>query len=396
VPSPRTVVIAGAGIGGLTASLALARSGFRVVVLERAERLEETGAGIQLSPNASRILISLGLRECLLPCVVAPDELKVADAPTGRVVARAPLGPAVASRYGAPYWSIHRGDLQAALLGAVEAEPHISLRLGVRVDDFAADGDGVAVTGHDGLRSVEQRGIALIGADGIWSQIRKRLGHGETPRFTGHTAWRALVPAEGLPPELRLPAINLWFGGGAHLVHYPVSGGRLVNVVAIVPDDWRETGWSAPGERSEILACLSGPAWRGRPRAVLEAAQSWLKWALCDAAPLPSWSAGAATLLGDAAHPMMPYLAQGAAMAIEDAAMLAECMGREPDDPASALKRYEQSRLARTARTQRAAQRNGRIYHLGPVGGFARTMALTFLGARLLQRYDWLYRWTPT
>jgi salicylate hydroxylase len=395
--SSRTVVIAGAGIGGLTAALAIARHGYRVVLLEQAERLEETGAGIQLSPNASRVLIALGLRERLAACACAPQELTVANARTGRVLVRAPLGAAAEQRYGAPYWIVHRGDLQAALLAAVEADPDIALRLGTRVDDFATHGNGVTVAAHARDGTVEERGIALVGADGLWSRLRGRLGHGEAPRFAGHTAWRALVPAQAVVCELSIPTVNLWFGRGGHVVYYPVKGGRLINVVAIMRDDWHEPGWSAAGDRAELLARFRPRAWRGPPREIVGAADRWLKWALFDAAPLSHWGRGPVTLLGDAAHPILPYLAQGAAMAIEDAAELAHCMGHaRHDDPAAAMRLYEQRRLARTARAQRAARRNGTVYQMGAVAGLVRTLALAAMGGeRLISRYDWLYGWAP-
>jgi len=402
--SARTVVIAGAGIGGLTAALTVARQGFRVVLLEQAERLEETGAGIQLSPNASRVLLGLGLRERLAPHVAAPQELIVANARTGRVLAHAPLGATAEQRHGAPYWIIHRGDLQSALLAAVQENPNIVLRLGTRVDDFATHGDGITVAAHSRHETVEEHAGALIGADGLWSRLRGRLGHGETLRFAGHTAWRALVPAQAVVRELSIPTVNLWFGGGGHVVHYPVKGGRLINVVAIMRDDWREPGWSAPGDRAEILERFCPPAWSGPPREILCAADRWLKWALFDAPPLSHWGHGPVTLLGDAAHPILPYLAQGAAMAIEDAAELGQCIegmgqasGQAGSDLAGALRRYEQRRLARTARTQREAHRNGALYHMSGVTGFMRTLAVAAMGGeRLISRYDWLYGWTPT
>ena len=395
--SSRTVVIAGAGIGGLAAALTVARRGYRVVVLEQAERLEETGAGIQLSPNASRVLIGLGLRERLEPHVTAPEELTVANARSGRVLARAPLGAAAEQRYGAPYWIIHRGDLQSALLEAVAANPDIVLRLGTRVDDFAAHSNGITVAAHSQRETVEERGVALIGADGLWSRLRGRLGHDAAPRFAGHTAWRALVPADAVVCELSIPTVNLWFGRGGHVVYYPVKGGRLINVVAIMRDDWHEPGWSAGGDRDEILSRFRARAWRGPPREILCAADRWLKWALFDAAPLSHWGRGPATLLGDAAHPILPYLAQGAAMAIEDAAELGQCLGYGSDDPSAALRLYEQRRLARTAKTQRAAHRGGAIYHMSGLAGFMRSLALGAMGGeRLISRYDWLYGWTPT
>jgi salicylate hydroxylase len=396
VASSRTVMIAGAGIGGLTAALAIAQRGFGVAVFDQAQRLEEVGAGIQLSPNASRILIALGLGEQLRRYVVAPEELRVMKARTARVLARAPLGAVAEKRYGAPYWVIHRGDLQAVLIEAVRAHPDIVLHLGTRVEDFAMQENGVTISARSSQHRFEDHGAALIAADGLWSSLRRRLGHRRQPRFARRTAWRALAPAAALEPELRAPAVNLWFGTRAHLVHYPVRGGSLLNVVAIIRDSWREPGWSAPGERTDILARYSAPMWSASPRAILAAPQQWQKWALYDRAPLARWGKGAVTLLGDAAHPMLPYLAQGAAMAIEDAAVLAQRLADTRSDPAAAMRRYERQRRARTARAQRAARRNGIVYQLGGPGAFLRTLALSAIGSeRLLARYDWLYGWTP-
>jgi len=389
-------MIAGAGIGGLTAALAIAQRGFGVAVFDQAQQLEEVGAGIQLSPNASRILIALGLGEQLRRHVVAPEELRVMNARTARILARAPLGAVAEKRYGAPYWVIHRGDLQAVLVEAVRAHPDIVLHLGTRVEDFAMQEDGVTISARASEHRFEDRGAALIAADGLWSNLRRRLGHRRQPRFARRTAWRALAPAAALEPELRAPAVNLWFGTRAHLVHYPVRGGSLLNVVAIIRDNWREPGWSAPGERADILARYAAPMWSAPTRAILAAPQHWQKWALYDRAPLARWGKGAVTLLGDAAHPMLPYLAQGAAMAIEDAAVLAQRLADTRSDPAAAMRRYERQRRARTARAQRAARRNGIVYQLGGPGAFLRTLALSAIGGeRLLARYDWLYGWTP-
>jgi salicylate hydroxylase len=396
VAASRTVIVAGAGIGGLTAALALAQRGLRVALLDRADRLEETGAGIQLSPNASRVLIGLGLGERLAPHVVTPVELRVGNARTGSTLAAAPLGEVAEKRYGAPYWVIHRGDLQRELLQAARGHPDIAIALGTRVEEFAVHQNGVTVAGLRDMRPIEEHGIALVAADGLWSNLRGRLGHRAQPRFAQHTAWRALVLAEAVAPELRAPAVHLWLGRDTHLVHYPVKAGQLINVVAIVRDEWREPGWSEPGNRAEILARFAPSAWHERARDLLALPDRWLKWALYDCAPLPRWGKGPVTLLGDAAHPMLPYLAQGAAMAIEDAAVLAERIAHTPDDPAAAMRAYERARRARTARTQRAARRNGTVYHMHGAAAWLRTLALTATGRRLTTRYDWLYGWKPT
>lgn len=391
--SSRKVIIAGAGIGGLTAALSLAQRGFSVAVFDQAQRLEEAGAGLQLSPNASRVLLALGLGPRLQQHVVAPEELRVRGAKTARVLARAPFGAFAAERYGAPYWVIHRGDLQTVLLESVRAHSDIALTLGTRVESFAYDGNGVTVSVNS-ARAFKERGGALIAADGLWSSLRGRLGDRQAPRFARHTAWRALVPVDTAIPDSSAPAIDLWLGNNAHLVHYPVRSGALINIVAITRDDWREPGWSAPGERADLLARYPKGAWSPAARALLAGPRHWSKWALYDRAPLARWGAGAVTLLGDAAHPMLPYLAQGAAMAIEDAAVLAQRLADMPDDPAGAMRLYEQQRRRRTARTQRAARRNGAIYHMSGAATFLRTLALAAMGRqRLLTSYDWLYGW---
>src|SRR5215471_828266 len=369
-------MIAGAGIGGLTAALAIAQRGFGVAVFDQAQRLEEVGAGIQLSPNASRVLLALGLGDQLRRHVVTPQELRVVDARTARAIVRAPLGAAAEQRFGAPYWVIHRGDLQAVLIEAVGRYPEIILHLGARIEDFVLNENGVTVFARSPQGTLEHRGAALIAADGLWSTLRRRLGDRHDPRFAGHTAWRALAPADALVSELRAPVVNLWLGSSAHLVHYPVRGGSLINVVAIIRDEWREAGWTAPAEGAEILARYPASMWSQAARAILAAPRLWQKWALYDRAPLAHWGQGAVTLLGDAAHPMLPYLAQGAAMAIEDAAVLAQRLAEVPNDPADAISRYERQRRRRTARAQRGARRNGTVYHMGGAETLLRIIAL--------------------
>jgi salicylate hydroxylase len=390
------VLIAGAGIGGLTAALALARRGIAVTLFDQAERLEETGAGIQLSPNATRALAALDLSGRVEPAIVAPAAIRLRAGHSGRDIAVLPLGAAIAARHGAPYWVIHRADLQQALLGAVQEEPLIALVLGAKVDDFAVDAAGVRALLHGAAQpaGTERHGSALVGADGLWSAIRARLGDSTPPRSAERTAWRALVPAAGLPPRFVEPLINLWIGSGGHLVHYPIRAGTAVNIVAVAGDRWRSAAWSTSAERDEVLARFPANGWTSEARELLAAPDRWQKWALHDRAPSRRWGQGPVTLLGDAAHPMLPHLAQGAAMAIEDAAVLARELARRPGDPAGALRNYEAARQQRTARVQRAARRNDWRYHLGPPAAFIRDSVLRALGGeRLLAQYDWLYRW---
>lgn len=390
---PPTVVIVGAGIGGLTAACALAAKGLRPVVLEQAETLEETGAGIQLSPNATRILHALGLAPHLLPSIVVPEAVRVRSH-HGREIVRIPLGATVQRRCGAPYWLLHRADLQAALVNAARAEPNIVLRLGTRVADFAVHAKGVTVRFHTANGPGEEHAIALIGADGLWSTVRAVLGDRRPPRFARRSAWRAMLPTKMLLPEFREPTVSLWLGPDAHLVLYPVKAGHVLNIVAVIKDDWREPGWSGTGAPEQLLAHFAG--WPPLVHNLLGLPDRWLKWALFDRLPLYRRGSGAVALLGDAAHPMLSFLAQGAAMAIEDAYVLAERLAASPDEPEKALRQYERRRRRRTARVQRTAARNGRIYHLRGIAAFLRNRALRVRGGfGLLRRYDWLYRWHP-
>jgi len=394
---PRHVIVAGAGMAGLTAALTLARAGMRVTVFEQAEKLEETGAGLQLSPNASRILIALGLRERLAADVVAPRAIRVMAGGSGREIVRIPLGDEVERRYGAPYWSIHRGDLQSALADAAQDKLDVTLKFGVRIEDFAAHVKGVSVVGRRGGQVVDERGIALIGADGIWSNVATRLrGQSIMPTFRHRTAWRTLIPAEAAPQEFRAPLVHLWLGQDAHLVHYPVKAGRLINIVGIIHDEWDQTGWSTAGDRTEILRHFARWAWSEAVRAFVAIPERWLKWALYDRGAPFRGSKVPVTLIGDAAHPMLPFLAQGAGMAIEDAAVLADMLGKYLDDPSDALRAYEGARWHRTFRAQQFSRRQGRIYGLSGPEALIRNLAMRVMGGEKLRaRYDWLYSWRP-
>ncbi len=408
----RTVIIAGAGIGGLSAALALARSGFRVVVFEEASELADIGAGIQLSPNATRVLLALGLGEKLKAHVVAPAEVCVRTG-AGADLAHIPLGDFAAQRYGAPYWMIHRGDLQSTLLDAVRANPDITLTLDAAVEKFTPDVDGVTVHairgrtsfGADDGATVDTHGIALIGADGLASILRyelasqslTRLKGLDEPRYANRTAWRATVPNTAVPANFREEVIHLWLGRDAHLVHYLVKGGTAINIVAITSERRTYRNWAAnEGTPDEVLVHFPQDAWSKDALELLAVPELWLRWPLFDRPPSKHWGRGPVTLLGDAAHPMLPFLAQGAAMAIEDAAVLADCLQVMPDEPQQALRLYEDERRARTARVQRTARRNGRVYHLGGLAAFARDHVMRKMGGeKLLTRFDWLYDWQP-
>ena len=394
----RTIFIAGAGIGGLTAALALAHKGFRVVVLEKAERLEEAGAGLQLSPNASRILIDLGLKERLRRRAVTPEAIAIVSARAGGELLRLPLGEVANERAGAPYWVIHRADLQAALAGAAHEHPDIELKLGCQFEDLAPHAKGLTIVHRSGNERRQDIGLALVGADGIWSTVRNHLFPHMQPQFSGLIAWRGTLDARALPREYTAPRVQLWMGPKAHLVAYPISGGKEINLVAVVPGTWNRPGWSAPGEPNELKEVFSGTRWTGGARMLIGAVDSWRKWALFTLAEGCEWQKGSVALLGDAVHAMLPFAAQGAGMAIEDAAVLAKALSEVPVEPgaqvAAALQHYGRMRRARVARVQRLARQQGRIYHMTGAMALARDLTIRALGPqRMLARQGWIYDW---
>lgn len=393
----RHVIVAGAGIAGLTAALTLSRAGFRTTVLEQSARLEEAGAGLQLSPNASRILIELGLRERLAPLAVTPQMIRVMSGSTGREITRIPLGPTAEARYGAPFWTLHRADLQNTLADAARGALDIEIKLGTRLDDFAAHSTGVTVQSYSGRKVVDERGAVLIGADGIWSSVATRIGRQHRPDFAHRTAWRALVPSTSVPLHFRSDVVHLWLGIDAHLVLYPVKSSEMINIVGIVHDEWNETGWQAEGQRDEILRRFARFSWAENVRDLLAIPERWRKWSLFDrATPFPGGE-GPVTLIGDAAHPMLPFLAQGAGMAIEDAAELAACLKRHADKPQLGLRAYEAARRQRTVRAQAASRQQGKIYGQTGPEALIRNIGMKLLGGnQLLHRYDWVYRWRPS
>jgi salicylate hydroxylase len=398
VAASRTIFVAGAGIGGLTAALALAAQGFRVVILEKTERLEEAGAGLQLSPNASRVLIALGLEPRLAARAVIPEAISLMSAQSGGEVIRMPLGEAATFRAGAPYWVMHRADLQAALQAEVNDNPDIELRLGCQFEDAVAHAKGLTVVQRSGMTRQQEVAMGLIGADGIWSTLRHHLFPQVQPQFSGLIAWRGTLDATQLPREHTSRRVQVWMGPQAHLVAYPISGAQRINVVAVVPGTWNRPGWSAPGETHEIKNAFASTRWPSNARMMIGAVDGWRKWALFTVPDGGEWTKGAIALLGDAAHAMLPFAAQGAGMAIEDAAVLAKCLGEAAGETGAgipqALKRYAKLRRARVARVQRAAARNGRIYHLTGPMAFARDLSIRAMGAtRMLARQDWIFDW---
>jgi 2-polyprenyl-6-methoxyphenol hydroxylase-like FAD-dependent oxidoreductase len=383
----RPVLIAGGGIGGLSAAIALARAGFDSSILERSSFTEESGAGIQLGPNATRLLASLGVLDALLPSAFTPEAICLFDGVSGRELTSVRLGAHAETRYGAPYLTLHRTDLHAGLRMVADSLTPVTLAPGFDVAGIEASDGTVTVAKIDGTM-VE--GAALIGADGLWSTVRKTISPDAHLHFSGHTAFRALLPLSDVPSLFCAPVVGLWLGSKAHLVHYPVRGGEALNVVAVIEGGGEAQGWNRTGDRDCLLSRFTH--WCKDSKSLLERAGSWRAWSLYRLPPLASWSRGPITLLGDAAHPVLPYLAQGAALAIEDAAVLASALAAQRHDPASAFVLYEASRRPRATRLQRASRQFGWIYHLRGPARIARNLALASRNEETaLNQFDWLY-----
>lgn len=396
----REILIAGAGIGGLAAALVCARAGADVKVFERAQAFAEVGAGIQIGPNVTRILHGWGLEQALAQVAAFPQRLQVRSAASGAELATLELGEAIARRYGAPYATVHRADLHQLLSGALQSQHAVDLALDAQVQGLRQSEAGVELELADGRRF---RGAALVGADGLWSVVRQRLLDDGLPRPSGHLAYRALLVQADLPAALRSQQVTVWLGPRLHVVHYPVQSGRALNLVVIVhgDPDWlraanalpdRLANWNQQADAGMVLRALRGV--HASLQGLIEAAAGWRLWILCERAPMrgPREQAlGRVALLGDAAHPMRPYLAQGAGMAIEDAQELADCLHAGPGDIETRLQRFANGRWERNRAVQRRARRNGRIFHArGPLR-LARDAALAALGSRLLD-LPWLYR----
>ncbi|WP_174300661.1 FAD-dependent monooxygenase [Caulobacter sp. S45] len=382
------VIVAGGGIGGLAAALSLAQRGAAVTVLERAPQLGEAGAGLQLSPNATRLLFRWGLEDELRRVGFAPLSADIRDR-GGAVLLSTPLGAAAEQRWGAPYLQAHRADLHAILLASAGAAG-VRMQVDCPVETFEDDGGGVRLR----TRGETLDADVLIGADGIHSQVRAALAGPRPPRFTGQIAWRGLVETQRLPAGLIAPAATVWTAAGAHFVHYHVRGGELVNFVGFTsgarsaPESWTE-----PARPGEVAGAFDG--WAPAVQALIAAQRGGCGWrsAVHDRAPSRRWTRGRSALLGDAAHPMPPYLAQGAGMAIEDAEAISRHLAG-PLPPQEALRGYAAERFGRTRRVQAWAQRNGAIFHLpGPLRQAAFAVARS--GGGGAARLDWLYGYVP-
>ncbi len=390
------ILIAGGGIGGLTAALCGLQFGQDVTVLEQSAELGEVGAGLQLSPNAMQVFKALGLADELAARGFRPDAIETRMGESALSLFRIPLGAAAEARWGAPYLHIHRADLIEVLRAALDARAPGAVRLGAEVAGYEQDGEQVSVRLRDGEAMT---GDALIGADGIHSAIRTQMLGQETPRFTGNMAWRAVVPVDRLGNLAPAPTACAWMGRGKHAVTYRLRGGELANFVGVVErDDWTVESWSEPGSREQALADFAG--WHPGITKLIEEADELFRWALYDRAPLQTWCEGRAVLLGDAAHPMLPFVAQGAAMAIEDAWAVMSALATS-EDVDHALQAYQTARLPRTSKVQALSRANAKTFHQRSALGRLSTYGPMWLGGRLApsvvrSRLDWIYGYDVT
>jgi len=381
------ILIAGGGIGGLAAAHALARKGFPVRVLEQAPEFHEIGAGIQLGPNIFRALEKLGLKDAVLADAHRPPAMEMRCALSGEQVTRIPLDERFVAKFDQPYAVTHRHDIHGVFLRACRDNNRITLETNRTVADFEQDGAGVAVT----LQSGEQiRGRALIGCDGMWSTVREKIVGDGRPLVSGHIAYRAVLKRDEVPKDLWQPDVILWAGPRTHFVHYPLRRGELYNLVAVFHSKRYVEGWNAEADANELWAHFNGQ--RAEVLRMLERIETWRMWVLCDREPVKDWSKAHTVLLGDAAHPMLQYLAQGACMATEDAVCLAEKAAATPDDLPGAFKAYVQDRYLRTARVQIMARVYGDFYHArGPAAELRNQMLGPRTPEESYEGIAWLY-----
>jgi salicylate hydroxylase len=391
--APTRIAIAGAGIAGLTTALALLQQGFQVDVFEQASQLGELGAGLQISPNGSRVLLALGLGEALQACVCQARGKEIRMWNTGQRWKLFDLGDDCLARFGAPYWMVHRGDLHRVLLDAFEARSDQPVRLNARVVQARSTDAGVSFELNDGS---QHSAAALLAADGVHSVLREQLLGEDKAQFTGLLAWRGLVPVERVSEHLRAQVGTNWVGPGAHVITYPVRGGALMNVVGIIErEGWRSESWTEPGTHAELLQDFGH--WHADVCELMSAIEQPFKWALLGRAPQTGWAQGNICLMGDAAHPTLPFLAQGANMAIEDAAVMARCLAL--DEPTEhALARFEKMRWQRTADIVNRSRDNAQRFHNPQLSDPAK--AVDYVSSewepeKVRRRYDWLFEYDP-
>lgn len=384
------VLIAGAGIAGLTLGLALSRKGIPSRILERRAEPGEVGAGIQLGPNAMGVLARLGIAQVIEKFAGRPEAIEVADGLSGRRLARLPLGAAIEQRHGAPYRVMHRADLHGALLSACREADGIDIVTGFEVESWAEFASRGVTVSASGGRTAE--GSVLVGADGLWSAVRRRLFPDASLIYSGKMAARTVIAAEDAGQRFTASVTGVWIARDAHVVHYPVRSGREIAAVVIIDEARPREGWGGEITADAVLARVAH--FSPEVLAFLRRGSDWRSWSLYDPIPLEDWSRGRIVLIGDAAHPILPFLAQGGAMAIEDAETLATLIAIAPENPSAAFPRFERLRRDRVIRVQGASRDNGVIFHLGGPMGIARNLTLAAVpGAMLMRRYDWLYGW---
>ncbi len=393
-PSPH-ILIAGAGIGGLCCALALIRRGFRVTVLEQAAQLGEVGAGFQVSANGVRCLADLGLAAELRHLATEAGGKQVRLWSTGQTWKLFDLGAESVRKYGFPYYMVYRPDLHGLMERHVRQLQPDAIRLGVKVVGVAQQADGVEVETEGGERI---RGDILIGADGVHSRVRRALFGPGDAQFTGCVAWRGLIPRERIPSHLQANVGTNWIGPGAHVIHYPLRQGEFMNFVGIVErSDWQVESWTERGSIDECAQDFQG--WNADVQTLIQGMQQPYKWALLSRRPMTTWTVGRATLLGDAGHPTLPFLAQGAVMALEDGIVLARCLAANHDDLPAALARYEALRLERTSRIVLGSAANAARFHnpllADPVEA-GRYVDAEWNEQRVRERYDWLFSYDAT
>ena len=387
-PDALPILIAGGGIGGLAAALGLAQKGRRVLVLERAPQLGEVGAGIQLGPNAFHAFDYLGVGDTARAMAVYVDALRLMDALTAEEICHIDLGERFRARFRNPYAVVHRGDLHGVFLKACRASPLVELRTSAEVARYEQEGASVTAILASGERL---RGAALIGADGLWSNVRRQLVADGPPRVSGHTTYRSVIPTEQMPEDLRWNAATLWAGPKCHIVHYPLQGWKTFNLVVTYHNDAPEPVAGKPAPPEEVMAGFHHV--HPKAQSIIRHGRDWKLWVLCDREPVEGWVEGRVALLGDAAHPMLQYMAQGACMAMEDAVCLAHEVERHQGAMEPALRAYNAARTLRTARVQLQSRAIGEhIYH--PAGAHAALRNAIMAAKTQDQWYDdiaWIY-----
>ncbi|MGE0232418.1 MAG: FAD-dependent monooxygenase [Flavobacteriaceae bacterium] len=388
----RRILIAGGGIAGLSAALAAAEAGFSPEIFEQAGRIEEFGAGLQITPNASAALIRLGLGERLAERAYEPAHIHMITH-AGRTLWSSPLGARFAEAWGHPYRVMHRADLIGILSDAVYDHPDISVRLNHRAEGFATHAHGVTLMAGSGGAMDDFHGAGLIGADGLRSVVRRWIVGDGDPKPSGYVAWRALADASSARDPRLATDVCVWVGPRSHVVTYPLRRGSIINIVAVTEDTLEDPGWNAPAEPTLVIRRFVG--WPPPLMDVMEAAPSWRRWNLADRRPAEAWGSGSVVLTGDAAHPVLPFAGQGAALALEDAVTLGHHLATE-NSVGDAFAQFEKSRRKRAAAIWSFSRRNGFFYHTGGPLGVARDMTLRAMPTRLmLERQWWIYDWRP-